>query len=217
MKKTALLLTFATIAAASQATVLNFEGFAAGTWMREQYAPMGVHISANNSTSSHPDKAIIFDSANPTGDDSDLATPGYHATNTVPYGKILILAENDRDQNSDGLVDDPDDEGNQPAGWIKFRLDFVAPSGHVDLIDIEETGGTLKFYLNSNLVQTLSIPNMGDNSVQRIAFSGFHFDEMKVNLQGSGAVGELELVPEPATLGMLAVGFLALARRRKRA
>lgn len=212
MKKVLFLTMLASLATASQALTLNFEGFAAGTWVKEQYAGSGVHISASNPNG--PDKAIIFDSANPTGGDTDLRTPGYHSTNTVPYGKILIIAENDNDSNNDGLVDHPDDEGAQPAGYIRFRFDNVQNAGYADMIDIEETGGTFKFYLNDNLVETIGIPKKGDNSVWRTTWSNFNYDELKVNLAGSGAVGELNVVPEPASMAALAVGVLALIRRR---
>jgi hypothetical protein len=81
-----------------------------GEVISEQWAPAGVHIWADNRTEGHPDKAIIFDSDLPTGDDPDLATPGYGPDNLVAEGKLLIIAENDWDATGDNLVDDPDDE-----------------------------------------------------------------------------------------------------------
>ncbi len=203
------------LACASQAIVLDFEGFPAGTWMREQYSGLGVHITAKNLNSGHPDKAIIFDSAHPTGGDTDLETPGYHPSNTVPYGKILILAENDRDNNHDGLVDDPDDEGGRPAGWIRFAFDARFSSGYIDMIDIEEQGGTIAFKSGGDTVQTIGIPAVGDNSVQRIAWSGFEFDSMKVNLAGSAGIGAVSVVPEPSALIGLALAAGFVLRRRR--
>ena len=47
----------------------------AGANILEQYADWGVHIAADNNHSSHPDKAISFNTAAPTGGDRDLGTP----------------------------------------------------------------------------------------------------------------------------------------------
>ena len=216
MKRPIALIAFAVIATGASAQLIDFEGFAAGTVMTEQYAGIGVHISAHNFTG--PDKAIIFDSANPTGGDWDLETPGYHPTNTVPLGMILIIAENDVDNNNDGFIDVPDDEGSRPAGWLRFDMDFLSTSGTVTLVDIEEHGGTIDFFLgNGNSpIATIGIPSIGDNSVQTLAFDGFAYDAMQVNLAGSGAVASLNPVPEPASMAALGLGCLALLRRRKR-
>ncbi len=191
-----------------------FNSLAAGTIVTEQYAAMGVHISANNLVSGHPDLAIVFDSANPTGDDGDLATPGYHATNTIPYGKLLIIAENATDSNGDGLVDDPDDEGGQPAGWLNLALDFEQNQASFVFIDIEESGGTVDFRNNGSVVATIGIPAMGDNSRVTAAYAGLTFDEVRVNFAGSAALAEIVLVPEPGSLALLCIGGLALMRRR---
>jgi len=211
------IITFAVAALATVAStqVIDFEGFVAGTVMTEQYSGIGLHISAHNFTG--PNKAIIFDSANPTGGDFDLATPGYHATNTIALGNILIIAENDTDGDNDGIVDVPDDEGSQPAGWIRFDMDFSSNSGSVTLIDIEEHGGTIEFFSigGNSPVNTIGIPAIGDNSVQTISFDGFDYDSMKVNLAGSGAVASFDPVPEPASLIALGSGAALLIRRRR--
>jgi hypothetical protein len=215
MKRLAIVAVFAALASSAFAVTFNFEGFAKGTWMREQYAAQGLHISASNP--SGPDKAIIFDSSNPTGGDFDLATPGYHPSNTTSLGGILIIAENDTDNNGDGFVDDPDDEGDQPAGWIRFRFDNAMSAGSLTLIDIEEGGGKIEFYRSgvNGPVNTLNILAKGDNSVQTMTWSNLSYDSMKVHLKGSGAMDNLSAVPEPGTIAALGLGAALLLRRRR--
>ena len=189
------------------------EPLPAGSWITEQYASIGLHISALNYTG--PDKAIIFDSANPTGGDLDLETPGYHPSNTKPYFNILILAENDIDGNGDGLIDDPDDEGSRPAGYIDFAFDFHASDGYAVLIDTEESGGTIEFFREADMVHSLPIPATADNAVQTVSWEGFEYDLMRINLAGSAGIGEVNVVPEPATAVILGLGLLCAAVRRR--
>lgn len=179
----------------------------------------GMTVTAENFARSH-NAAIIFDTANPTGGDTDLATPGYHPTNTVSLGNVLILAENIRDSNGNGLVDVPDDEGTQPAGWIQFELNFLATSAELLLIDIEELGGTIDFSLGTTPVGTIDIPALGDNSVQTLGFGGGSFgggvfDRIRVNLPGSGAIGSVSAVPAPGPLALLMAACSLMVRRSR--
>jgi hypothetical protein len=182
--------------------VLDFEAdgsgapLLAGTIIDDEFALLGVHVYADNAVACHPDLAIIFDSAHPTGGDSDLQTPGWHPSNTVPYKNVLIIAENAKDCNHDGRVDVPDDEGGQPAGYIKFTFDRLYHCAHVVLIDTEECGGTIKFYRDTDSVGSVSIPKTADNAVTTVTFDGAQFDKMKVNLAGSGAIAEVSLCGE---------------------
>ncbi len=188
----------------------------AGQFIDNEFVPWGVKISAHNF--SGPNSAIIFDSHNPTGGDNDLRTAGYGPGNTKPLGNLLIIAENVRDANGDGYVDNPDDEGDQPSGWVKFEYDQELKSGYIRLVDIEENGGTLKFYRDGSLVKTMNIMAKGDNSVQMMNWDGFVYDTMQVSLAGSGALDTVhaETVPEPGTMIALAGGFGLLAARRRK-
>lgn len=172
-------------------------------------------ISAINNNAGHPHKAIIFDSANPTGGDTDLMTPGYHPTNTTPLGKILIIAENLTDANNDGYVDNPDDEA--AGGTITFQFSTQTFDGYsITLVDIEEQNGTIQLVSGGSVVATHAIPKVGDNSVQTLAASGVVFDEMRVNLVGSGAIGAVSFVPAPGSLALLGcAGLLVVSRRRR--
>lgn len=182
--------------------VLDFENdgagtpLLAGTIIDNEFALLGVHVYADNAVPGHPDLAIIFDSAHPTGGDSDLQTPGTHPSNTVPYKNVLIIAENAKDCNHDGRVDNPDDEGGQPAGYIKFTFDCLYHCAHVVLIDTEEAGGQIKFYRDGTLVGSESIPKTANNAVTTVTYEGAQFDKMKVCLAGSGAIAEVSLCGE---------------------
>ena len=92
-----------------------------GTWITDQFADLGINISAANDNPMHPNKAILFDTINPTGEDDDLITPGPGLNNDTPLGKVLIIAEDDVDADNDGYVDDPDDE----AGGGRITFDFA--------------------------------------------------------------------------------------------
>lgn len=165
----------------------NGDPLQAGEELLEQYAAAGLHISADNKTPGHPDKAILFDSSNPTGEDDDLVTPGPGPNNTVAQGLLMIVAEDDVDLDMDGLVDDPDDEAG--GGVITFRFDDVATFCDITLVDLDDGGGSeLRFYLGATLVDTVPLPSGPDNGVQTVSGLVEVFDRMEVDLVGSGAV-----------------------------
>ena len=109
--------------------VINFEGFVAGMIINDQYSNISVTISADNAHPSHPDIAMIFDSANSTEDDPDVGTSnedfggpgigldggsGSAGPNMYALGNILIISE-------DGDQSNPDDEND--GGAIAFTSD----------------------------------------------------------------------------------------------
>lgn len=198
----------------------DFDGFGApiqpGQIIDDEYANLGVNITADNKTFRHPDIALAFDTGNPSGGDTDLATPGYHPSNTVAYGNCLILAENNIDANSDGLVDDPDDEANRPAGTTFFTLSTTFNMASFVLIDADDPGHSIEFLLNGSPVGLLPVPMMDDNEVMTVSFNGALFNEIRVNHGGSLGIAEINIVPEPGTLGLLAIAGLALVHQRRR-
>ena len=102
---------------------LDFEesDLAAGTIVTNQFT--GVTISSDKLP------VMIFDTANPTGGDTDLASD--------TLGKVLILSE-------DGDSSDPDD--NATGGSIYFDWDNPVNIESVDLLDIESAGGSITLY-----------------------------------------------------------------------
>lgn len=194
-------------------------GISAGQVLDDEFSPWGITLRADNNRSGHPDMAIAFDSANPTGGDGDLRTPGGGLNNTTPLGMVIIIAEDSVDRNSDGFIDDPDDEAR--GGTIFFHFNqLITASGWVTMVDIEEHGGSIDLLHNGSIVNSVSIPGLGDNSVQDVVFNQTQFDELRVNLVGSGAVGALTLdsttgIPEPASLAVMALGVALIARRTR--
>jgi hypothetical protein len=162
----------------------------AGRVVDEQWADVGMHISADNKDVEHPDKAILFDTSNPTGGDDDLG---------VGLGMGLIIAEDDEDLNGDGIVDDPDDE--MKGGSIFFDFDVPATVCRVRLIDIDETPGTqLRFYRDGDLVtptDAMTIISLGDGAIQDVFTHEEQVDRLEVFFKGSGLVGGADLIVCP--------------------
>ncbi len=110
---------------------------------------------------SHPWVPVIFDTFNPTGGDDDLSSPAeggqggadgdpVEFIDPVPYGKVLIVQENDEGCFDDFICDTPDDENAGGAiGFLSIGLDIfdgeelVEPRPIVlcsmDLLDIDES------------------------------------------------------------------------------
>lgn len=172
---------------------------AAGTVVDEQWAGLGMHVSARNNTAGHPDMAILFDSAAPTGDDYDLVTPGYGAFNDTAYGKLLIIPENAIDVDGDGLVDVPDDE--RYGGVITFAFDGLTTVGGLTVVDIDTYEVLhVQGFDGDTLVQDVVLPGIGDNCMLTIGLSSAKVDRLEVAFSGSGAIAELTLVPCPAVV-----------------
>jgi len=172
-------------------------GLPAGTQVAEQWAPLGIHVSATNNWPGHPNKALIFDSAHFTGEDSDLQTPGYGSGNNLPFGNLLIIAEDDVDLDHDGLVDDPDD--NQFGGVIDFHFDWTADVRSATLIDVDANEHvTIRgFDINGNEVGNVLVQALDDNSRQTVDFFMSQVSRVSFEFAGSGGIGELAWVPCP--------------------
>jgi len=172
-----------------------------GRQITDEWVDMGMLVSARNNVFTHPDKAILFDTADITGGDTDLLTPnpaGFN--NDVAFGKVLIVAENDRDLAPvDNFVDDPDDEAG--GGSIYFDFEGGAAICSVTLLDIDEKPGTeLRFYRDGDFEipdETLSVFSLGDGSVQEVNFAEFDVDRFEVYFAGSGAVARADVSPCP--------------------
>ncbi|MEM9219345.1 MAG: PPC domain-containing protein [Cyanobacteria bacterium P01_F01_bin.150] len=120
--------------------------------------------------------AMIFDSANPTGGDKDLASD--------ELGNILIISE-------DGDSTDPDD--NIRGGTLMFDWDGVVSLDSIGLLDIEESGGFVTLYGadDSTVLTTVDIPGLANNSLQSLSLSTADVGRMDVFLMGSGAIADI--------------------------
>jgi uncharacterized repeat protein (TIGR01451 family) len=184
--------------------IIGFDDLQTGEVVTNQYNYLGVTISAKNNNPSHPNKAIIFDSANPSGNDSDLVTPGFGPGNLFPQGKVLIIAQDDLDiMPPIGFVDDPNDES--AGGILYFNFAVPAEVNGIGLLDIEENGGQIRLYDEiDNLIDTIFIPARGDNSYQTVNILKSNIKRMEVELVGSGAITHLNFCPLPQ-LGSITV------------
>jgi len=184
----------------AHATLIDFEGFAAGDNISGQNISGATFTVTNNSgtdiSASHP--LMIFDSANPTGGDNDLATPS--------FGNILIISE-------DGDASDPDDNAGGGVIIAKFDTAVTSITGvTVDVGDSNNKTNSFEVFLNGASVELMLLTNgLGDNNIQTKTFAGL-FDEIKLTLGGSGALSSLEFttVPIPAALPLFIAGFLGM-------
>jgi hypothetical protein len=175
----------------------------------------------------------------------DPWTVGNLAPFTV-LGNAMIIAENSADLNHDGLFDTPDDEGSRPAGAITIDFKQPQASLGFDLIDVDgpieygPTSGYVSFrnsgkevgrvgfgdFVNSTAPfydATVVYGNRSANRIKPITAASFgvrSFNEVLFNYGGSMAVDNIVFtpvgVPEPGTIGVLAIGCAGAAMRRRR-
>lgn len=184
--------------------VLDFETDAAGAALATgqiidtEWAAWGVRVASSNS--SHP--AMIFNSASPTGGDTDLGSPneafggpgkghgggtGAPGRNAVALGKVLIVAERDNPSNPDDKAD---------GGTLIFSFDYPVRVDELTLMDIDDAGaaGTIKAYndaAGSALVATGKMLGLGDNSVQTVALNAKSVRRLEVKFNKGGALAAL--------------------------
>lgn len=188
---------------AAATAVIDFENLPAGTVLNSIQTIHGLVTVSGTNPALAGNTAVIFDSANPTGGDFDLQTPGYGPGNTTPHGNILIVAENLTDGNGDGLVDDPDDA--TTFGSILF-FDFAGIGSTVTLqgmtiIDVEQTEAAAEVFFydaNDNLIGVpFALPQVGDNGVAEVSFGDISgVARMEVHLNGSGAIDNIAFRPD---------------------
>jgi hypothetical protein len=218
-----------------------------GEVITDQYlAKYGVEISSvksltNPTTRNKP--AIIFDSTDtpgdptddnvPTGGDTDLETPNPtgHSSNVTPLENVLIVSEDKFYATDDSNYDpipgggfkavNPDD--NAGGGTLKFTFFTPVEIEFLEILDIEEVGGSfLGVQTGGNqLVKSLGAP--GDSSFQSVEFQDWsNIEILYVDFVGSGAVASLTYtpIPEPRTIafgGLLLLGLYLRLRKRFRA
>ena len=146
---------------------INFDehNLAAGTIVTDQF--YGVKFSSSSEFG-----VMLFDINNITGEDFDL-----ESTNLK---NALIISE-------DGDRADPDD--NAAGGIINVKFEDLVSVNSIGLLDIDEPGSSLTFYdENSNLIETVEIDSLGDNSFQEVTVDLDNVASFDINLTGSGAV-----------------------------
>ena len=184
---------------------------AAGQVIQSDFQQVGIFsVDCVNGNTNHPNKCIIFDSASPTGGDDDLGTPnadfggpgigsggeiGQVGVNDTALGNLLIIAEDDIDADSDGLVDVPDDESY--GGVMTFTFDGPTTVDAITLVDIDANEpGIVDITFDGGGSMSVPFQLLGSNSVQKIALAQQGVVSIGVHLCSSGAVAELDFCPE---------------------
>lgn len=217
------------------AQTIDFETLIHGEIITNQFEPF-MSIAVDN-TAGGPDIGAIYDTTTTGGADPDLEDPwsgGNLASNTF-LGNMLIIAENDIDANSDGILDDPDDEAGRPSGTITLEFGFRVSYFGFDFVDIDneiDESTSIDFFENNILLGSISFDEFmdggaydndavyGNNFANRIApitaasFGATGFDKIVFNVGGSSAYDNF-VVPAPSGAALLGLGALAAVRRRR--
>ena len=165
---------------AGEKVTVDFDAANSGDVVSDQFE--GVTISAQRAgdRDDSENDAVIFDSNSPTGRDYDLGFEG--------QGNIVIISEDN---------DSSDADDNAHGGTITFDFDAISEVQSLNLLDIEEAGGTIDLFDEAGeLINTVDIPAAGDNSNQLIEINTVGVASLDVNLVGSGAVDELMYFPQ---------------------
>lgn len=191
------------------AEVLDFDEKASGEETRggefaeTLFRERGVTFSCENAMLHGPDACILFETSEPTGGDRDLGTPnrsfggpgrgeggeaGKVGENWEAQHRVLIIAEDVKDCQPDGLVDDPDDSGK--GGTIYAYFDAPVDLSFAMLLDISSET-PLRCRDASGQEQVVVAPALGENSFQRVALPCRDAVQFSMTLSRSGALAGL--------------------------
>ena len=194
--------------AAAGTVTLDFEEASAGDFITTQYG--GVAVSANGFG------AMVFDSGNVTGGDTDLGAPFTDANGiTLDPGNILIVSE-------DGDASDPDDRG--AGGVIALAFDRAVTFDGFDVFDIDRAEGFTASFFGADGARLAELTNtsvIGDNGFARFAeLYLFGVVRAEFAFTGSGAIDRLtfteaDAVPVPAAGLLFTTGAGGLFARRR--
>lgn len=218
-------------ASSASAAVLDFEGFAAGTIIDDEYSvlpPPGTAVSAVN-LSAGPDVAVIFDTNMVTGGDPDLGAPFSSLNpaldqNYMPGNVLIIQERTNCDQFTCSV---PDDEGSRPAGEFEFIFNSAITLQSIDFFDIEfnennnDPDSEIRLYDSADneiFVDTFYVPNTGgDNMWNQLVFGDITgVKRIVIEMNGSGAIDNLTYVPIPAAAWLFGSALLGLGWLRRR-
>ncbi|MCC1493308.1 hypothetical protein [Cognatishimia sp. F0-27] len=157
----------------------DFNAGQSGDVVADQFDGFSVVGQRAGDAADSENDAMLFDTANPTGGDTDLAY--------ASQGNAIIISEDN---------DSSDADDNAGGGTLHFTFDAVSDVQSVTLLDIEEPGGTIDLFdADGTLISTVAIPAEGDNSATEVAIDATGVATMEVTLVGSGAVDDLCFAP----------------------
>jgi len=198
--------------------VIDFEAYPAGTILDSVSGAAGVGpvgVSAMNPNLRRgTNAAIVYDTScagGCSGDDLDLGTPnedfdgpgegvggaaGAAGENALPQGNAGVVAENVRDSNRDGLVDEPDDQGAGPVLW-HFDFAEIAPTrvDEITVIDVDRTEAAPVVDLldaSGASVGSFELRKTGNNGIATATLEEAPLAvSMTVSLRGSAAIDDI--------------------------
>ena len=156
---------------AGDSCLCTFENLAEGQVLASENFPPSMTLHVDNNHVSHPDEAIVFDSAcggGCTGNDDGLQTPNTGPGNTVALGNLMIIAQDLDGVGGDGLVDDPNDEHDGGVITLTFARPYKVFSLRVVDIEATETPSHIELDLTAGGTQVVNTLGLGDSSQQLI-------------------------------------------------
>lgn len=226
---------YGAVVASVHSAVIDFEGFAAGRIIDDEYMP-AVYVGAHNDRRG-PDAAVVFDTGSPTGGDTDLAAPFSSPrfpglSDDYDPGNVLILQERIDCDFSTGFCAEPDDQAGSRAGELFFLFAEPVKLTSIDFFDFNWTetrrGRHNRIHLLDEHGADLLRPHPrvpytgGDNTWGRLEFGVEGVVGIVIELDGSGAVDNIAyedsyVVPVPAAawlFGSGLIGLVAVSRRQ---
>jgi cysteine-rich repeat protein len=201
--------------------VVEFEDDPAGTISSRALTSSGRPVvvrATNPKLGANVNAALVFDStcdggAHCAGGDTDLGAPnadfggpgigaGGRMTepfaNSVSLGSILIVGEDLRDTDGDGIIDDPDDQAGvvvmQEFDFSAFAPTTVHALTVMDVEDVERPAKIEAFDATGASLGSFPIPATGDNGVATVDLGGVSgVWTLIVTLRGSSAIAGLAL------------------------
>jgi hypothetical protein len=152
-----------------------------GEVITNQFQSAGITITAL-SNGNYRDELIIFDTDKSSTSDPDLE---------VNIGNIIIFPENNKDNDNDGVYDDPDDQAVGGRISLYFNNSRIVKS--FKFVDSENNKGRVYCYDASNtLLSTTTIANAGDASVQTVQVNTSDVKKMIIEFTTSGGVADFQ-------------------------